>query len=148
MAKTEGKVKRGRPTEFTEETRKKILDALRLGNYREPSAQYAGVAYRTFMDWMSKGKKDGEGIYFEFSQAVIEAENRAEILAVTAVRKAGQADAKHYHWWLERKAPQRWGRNRLEIEMLQKQVDKLSALVESLIANSTPKTDKPTVEES
>ena len=33
----------GRPTKFTEQTRKKILWALRLGNYRKTAAEYAGI---------------------------------------------------------------------------------------------------------
>ena len=45
----------GRPSKFTPETRKKILWALRLGNYRKTAAEYAGISERTICDWLYKG---------------------------------------------------------------------------------------------
>ena len=45
--------KLGRPTKFTDEVQKKVLWALRLGNYRKTAAEYAGISERT---WTSSPK--------------------------------------------------------------------------------------------
>jgi hypothetical protein len=75
---------------------------MRGGNFRETAARYAGVPPETLSRWLAR---DGQ-----FRQAVLEAEQAAEILAVAYIRKAGETDPKHFEWWLERKFPERWGR--------------------------------------
>src|SRR5438552_1983516 len=103
--------KMGRPSAFTDEIKKEILNAIRLGNYREVSAEYAGVCISTFKGWLTLGRRQKTGPYAEFLAEVLHAEKKAEVLAVGAVRSAGNKDAKFFQWWLERKAPERWGRN-------------------------------------
>ena len=62
----------GRPSKFTEEARRKILWALRLGNYRIAAAEYAGVADRTLCTWLAKGRDEEEGLYADFYRDVLE----------------------------------------------------------------------------
>lgn len=99
-----------RPTKLTHETQEKILLAIRDGNYREVAAQWAGVSPETVSRWMRRGEREGKGDYYEFRQAVLEAEQHAEIVMVRLVRAGANTDPKHAEWWLERKAHDRWGR--------------------------------------
>lgn len=106
---------RGRPSKLTPQTQKKICDAISQGNYRQVAAEWAGITYRIFYDWMKKGRSDSSGKYCDFFHAVVEAEKAAEIRCVGLVMEAAANDARHAEWWLERKAHKRWGRkDRLE----------------------------------
>jgi hypothetical protein len=100
----------GRPTKLNAEVQEKIVSLVRAGNYPEVAAQAAGVAGRTYYEWMSKGE-DGREPYAQFMQAVKEAQAAAESHAVTIIRKAAldgswQAAA----WFLERSKAERWRR--------------------------------------
>ena len=104
----ESAVKLGRPTKFTEETRKKILWALRLGNYRSAAAQYAGISERTLCDWLYKGAEADSGDHADFHNDVLEAEQAAEIRALGVIQQAANRDWKAAAWFLERKFPERY----------------------------------------
>jgi hypothetical protein len=100
----------GRPTKLNDEVQEKIVSLVRAGNYPEVAAQAAGVAGRTYYEWMAKGE-DGREPYAQFMQAVKEAQAAAESHAVTIIRKAAldgswQAAA----WFLERSKAERWRR--------------------------------------
>ena len=106
----------GRPTKLTEESKRKIVQAIAGGNYLETAAAYGGVAYDTFNGWMNKGERNEKPLYVEFYHAVKKAEADAEALRVARISKAGQegnwqADA----WYLERRYPSRWGKRVQEI---------------------------------
>lgn len=96
----------GRPTKCTPELTAKVVEAIRAGNFREVAAQWVGVSPANLSRWMTR---PGEP-YETFRQAVLEAEQLAEIDAVALIMKAAKGDAKHAQWWLERKFPSRWGR--------------------------------------
>ena len=104
----ESAVKLGRPTKFTPETRKKVLWALRLGNYRKTAAEYAGISERTLCDWIYKGAEAESGEYGAFCSDVIEAEQAAEVRALGVIQQAANRDWKAAAWFLERKFPQRY----------------------------------------
>ena len=104
----ESAVKLGRPTKFTEETRKKILWALRLGNYRKTAAEYAGISERTLCDWIYKGAGAESGEHADFCNDVIEAEQAAEVRALGVIQQAANRDWKAAAWFLERKFPERY----------------------------------------
>ena len=53
---------RGRPSKFTDETRKRILDAVRAGNYLETCAAYGRVSYDTLNEWLKRGDKIAESL--------------------------------------------------------------------------------------
>ncbi len=98
----------GRPTKFTKEVRKKILWALRLGNYRRIAAGYGGVAERTLCDWLARGRDEETGPYSDFRQEVLEAEQTAEVRALGVIQQAQSKDWKAAAWFLERKFPERF----------------------------------------
>jgi hypothetical protein len=98
-----------RPTKYTPETVKKILDALAAGNTRKASALYAGIGENTLGDWLNR--------YRDFRDAVENAEARAEVGHVLNIRQAAQSGTwTASAWWLERRRHQEWGRkDRIEI---------------------------------
>jgi len=97
----------GRPSKLTPEVREKIVQALQLCNRRKDAADYAGVNEATLRRWMARGKNPNDEEYAAFRQAVIEAEAKAQILAMGCVAKAIRAgDWKAAAWYLERKAPE------------------------------------------
>lgn len=89
-AKEPEKRGRGRPSLFTEDRRRKILDALRLGNYRVVSARYAGVSDATFYGWLERSRDErARGMttdYTRFLEDVEVAEAQAETMLVADLR--------------------------------------------------------------
>ena len=55
-----------RPCKLTDEIQKKIGDNIALGLTYSLAAEAAGITYKTFNDWMNKGKTEKSGKYFEF----------------------------------------------------------------------------------
>lgn len=100
----------GRPTKLTNEVQEKILQAIRGGNYREVAARWAGIDPVTLTRWMRRGEQGRRGPYVQFCQAVLEAEQQAELRAVALIMKGAASDPNHAKWWLERKFHERWGR--------------------------------------
>lgn len=110
----------GRPTKFTEETRNKIITALRGGNYRPIAAQYAGIAPSTLRKWLLTAQDpSAPPEYLEFLAAVEKAEADAEIADIALIRKAAQDGTWSAAAWIrERKNPERWGRrDRTQVEL-------------------------------
>ena len=103
-------MKTGRPPKLTLEVREKIVNAIRQGNYRHVAAQWAGIGSTTFKRWMSLGKVQRRGPHASFRAAVLEAEQAAEIMAVSLIMKAAKIDWRAALAFLERKFPERWGR--------------------------------------
>ncbi|MDI9414381.1 MAG: hypothetical protein QM401_12555 [Bacillota bacterium] len=99
----------GRPTKFTPETKKKLLDAIRMGNYREPSCAFAGISVSTFYAWLDKGKQQKKGQFVEFLEAVEHAEAEAEVRMVAQWQAHIPRDWRAARDFLARRYPERWG---------------------------------------
>lgn len=93
----------GRPTKYTPEVVNKIVKTIEAGNYAVVAAKCAGIAEDTFYDWLKN--KPG------FSELVKKAESGAERESVDKIRSCQKGWQAHA-WWLERKFPERWGRDR------------------------------------
>lgn len=117
-----------RKTNLTQEVKQKIVDAIKQGNYRETAARFAGISVRSFYEWMKRGNAEESGIYRELRDAVIEAEQEAEVLAVQTITSS--KDPKHLQWWLERKFPARWGKLSDFMKKLQQDLAELKAMIE------------------
>jgi len=106
----------GRPPKLNDETHEIIIMALRAGNYLEVAAAHAGVHRETVFAWLRKGKEQSSGIYHNFHHAVTRARAAAEIRDVANLAKAGSEDWRASAWRLERKHPDRWGKqDKLEL---------------------------------
>lgn len=118
------KRQRGRPTKFTPETRKRIIEALEVGMPKNAACASAGVDYRTFAYWQERGLKAKSGEFLHFVQALKMAEDRGIAFLLSIVIKAARGtDKKGGNWvaamtMLERLHPAQFGR-----------IDKMSAEV-------------------
>lgn len=101
---------RGRPSKLTPERQKKLVDAIRAGNYYETACTYAGIEYQTFRNWMVAGEQASRGKYFDFFEAITRAESEAEARAVALWQKAMPEDWRAAQMFLERRHPDRWGK--------------------------------------
>ena len=105
----------GRPSKLTPQVTEQLVQALRLGNSCKHSAIYAGIDEATLRRWMARGRVEREGPHAELNKAVIEAEAKAQIVAMGCITKAiRDGDWKAATWLLERKAPEHFApRSRL-----------------------------------
>jgi hypothetical protein len=103
-------------SKLTPELQEKILLHLRVGAYVETAAACAGIHKDTFYEWMKKGAR-GIAPYAAFADAVhkaiAESESRDLATVLRASTKYWQAAA----WRLERRFPEKYGRNdRVKVE--------------------------------
>jgi hypothetical protein len=104
----------GRPSKFNEETRSKVLDALRAGVYPSTAAEFAGVSYETFRTWMRNGEADRaaelETDFAAFSALVGQVMATTEVRAIGLIQKAAFGDWRAAAWWAEHALPAKYGR--------------------------------------
>ena len=99
----------GRRTKLTPDVQKRVVEAIRAGNYKEVAARYAGIGESTFYEWLKRGASHRVG-YVEFAEAVKNAEAEAEVRDVALIEKAAMENWTAAAWRLERRYPDRWGR--------------------------------------
>ena len=100
----------GRPSKLTPETQTRIVQAIRVGATYELAAQFGGIAYNTFNEWMKKGENAKAGRYRDFYEAVKEAEGDAAIKWLAVIDKAAADSWQAAAWKLERRYPNEYGR--------------------------------------
>jgi len=105
----------GRPSKLTPEVTKRLVEAIRAGNYYEAACAYAGIGYSTFRVWMIKGEKAKSGKYREFIEAIKKAEYEAEARMVALWQEHMPEDYRAIRDFLERRYPERWGK-RLDVK--------------------------------
>ena len=130
----------GRPSKFTPATRKALVDGITAGLTYTHACQIVGIEYNTFNEWRKKGaaldEPDADGFY-DFHEALTRAESQASMTMMATVRKVAQgyrmkrqfvdkngtlvtydedmpADWRAASWWLERRYPDEYGRQRIE----------------------------------
>lgn len=91
-----------RPTKYTPEREKKIVDALRIGCSRRDAYESAGIDQETFARWLKR--------FAGFAALVREAESAAAVAHTANIAKA----AKRGQWkasleWLKRRRREEWG---------------------------------------
>jgi hypothetical protein len=100
-----------RPCKLTDEIQRKIGDNIALGLTYSLAAESAGVTYKTFNDWMNKGKTEKSGKYYQFSQYIqkCNADGALNILQrLNDSAKAGNCQI--CMWILERRFPEDFAR--------------------------------------
>lgn len=95
-----------RRTKYTPETVKLITDALEEGKGRVRAVKGAGVSYQTFMNWIDS--------HVEFFEAIKKAEltGNDKIKDICKRRIIEDKSWQSAAWWLERKYPKEFGRDR------------------------------------
>tara|TARA_Y100000114_G_scaffold63973_1_gene58599 strand:+ start:18 stop:470 length:453 start_codon:yes stop_codon:yes gene_type:complete len=96
--------KRGRPTRLTEETQRKICEAILLGCTYDIAASYAGISQRSLYEWLSRGR-DGQGKKFkDFYAAVKNAESMNAVRNLASIAQAAKdGNWTAAAWMLERR---------------------------------------------
>ena len=103
----------GRTLKLTEEVQDKICVAIRLGNDKKVAAALAGVSETTFYRWLEIAElPNAKKEYREFRESIERAEAEAEVTRIARITQAADNGTwQAASWWLERKFPERWGRN-------------------------------------
>ena len=101
-----------RPTKLTPDVQERICQAIQLGATYVLSAQYGGVSYDAFNDWMNKGQVATSGANYQFYHAVKAAEARGVIGWLAKIEKeASEGSWQAAAWKLERRYPSEYGRS-------------------------------------
>ena len=113
-------MKTGRPTRCTRDLIKKITPLISNGNFASTACRVAGISEAAFYNWQARGRKDREEgratIFVEFAEAIERADAEGEARNVLLIQQAAGAGTwQAAAWNLERKYPEKWGRNRLEV---------------------------------
>ncbi len=117
VIKHKGKKRLGRPTKLTAEMQSEIVELLKAGNYIETACAVAGLHKSTFYDWMKiADASTHKNKYTNFSDAVKKAQAWSEARDVAIIARHSEKYWQAAAWRLERKYPDRWGRQKLEIE--------------------------------
>lgn len=121
---------KGRPTKATDETFEKIIEAVKAGVWIEQASHLASIHPSTLYEWVSQGERareleeltgkemtEQERRLADFSDTLKKARAEAEARNVALIQKAAQNGTwQAAAWYLERSAPQRWGRrDRMEL---------------------------------
>jgi transposase len=97
-------------TKLTPELQEKILLHLRVGAYVETAAACVGIHKDTFYEWMKKGAR-GIAPYAAFAAAVNKAVAESESRDLATILKASTQNWTAAAWRLERRFPEKYGRN-------------------------------------
>ena len=103
----------------------RLINYLILGMYVTVACDLVGISRSSYFSWIQQAneieKSDDEvdpddQIYLDFLDSVKKARADAEAVHVRNVRDAGETSWQASAWWLERSAPDRWGRReRVEV---------------------------------
>ncbi len=105
-----------RPTKLSPDVQQRIVQAIALGATYEMAAQYGGVTYRSFRNWMQSGEPARSGPYLQFFQAVKAAEGVAAVRWLALIEQAANDGAwQAAAWKLERRYPHTYGRRVQEV---------------------------------
>lgn len=105
----------GRPSKLTPEVQKRITDAIRVGATYELAAQYGGVSYNTFNEWMKAGEAATSGKNRELYEEVKSAEGAAAVKWLAVIDRASIEQWQAAAWKLERRYPHAYGRSVTEV---------------------------------
>ena len=105
---------KGRPTILSFELIKELYKVISAGVYTKQACNFLGISQRSYYSWMATAEKDEdqgrETIYTHFMHTMKKAQDIAEIYAINEIQKAAKHTWQAAAWYLERKAPDRWGR--------------------------------------
>jgi transposase len=97
----------GRRSKYTPETVDKLTQAIRLGATDELACDYAGIGASTFYAWMEAKP--------EFQETIKQARGAAAVKWLAKIEQAGEDAWQAFAWKLERRFPQMYGKQALEI---------------------------------
>ena len=116
----------GRKTKLTRKLINELASHVANGHTVKDAAALSGVSERSVYNWFELASNDASGrsLYAIFAARVEQAKSQFIDVHLGRVTEASKADPKFSQWLLERKAPQEFGRTKIEhaIEHVQKQI--------------------------
>ena len=106
----------GAPTKFTEETKEKLITAIRKGAPYEIACDYAGITYSCLNQWMHKANKDKIPEFVEFFDKLKEAKGHTALRWLDVLDKAMVDSWQPAAWKLERRYYKHFSNNAQMIE--------------------------------
>ena len=107
-----------KPTKFTPQRRRTIINAFKTGATPSIAAKAAGIHYNTLNNWFNYGRDGLRGpLYKQFFVAVEQAKAEGALYHLDNIKRAAQKDWKPSAWFLERY----WKYNKEGIEHEMKQ---------------------------
>lgn len=106
-----------RPTKFTQETVARLLDGIRAGLPIHLACSAAGITETTFYEWQRgefpyHAKKE---LKQQFSEELTRAKGESALSNINLIKNAALEDWRAAAWILERRFPQDFGKQALEI---------------------------------
>ena len=98
----------GRPLRLTPAVALKFLTCVRLGNYRETAAAYAGIGKATMYRWLGSPRPP----FVAFRMAVEQAEAQVEVEVVANLMRLSAESTRAAEFWLTHRYPARWRSHR------------------------------------
>ena len=100
-----------RPSKLTSDIQKRIGDNIALGLTYRLAAESAGVTYKTFNEWMNRGKTEKSGKYHMFVQYIQKCNADAAKVLLERINEAARSgDTQMCTWILERRFREDFGR--------------------------------------
>ena len=105
----------GRPTACTPDVQTRMVEALAKGQFVRAACRYAGINPTSHYDWLKRAD-DGEGAPFaDYANAVRAADVEGEQRHLKTIEEASETDWRASAWVLERRHPDDYGKQRLEV---------------------------------
>lgn len=115
-------------TKFDEETRQKIIMAIRKGATYEIACNYGGVNYKNFREWIKRGIREPDTEYGKFRMAIKEAEGHTALVWLDKIDAAMVEQWQAAAWKLERRYYKDFSSNplvRKELKTLEKKLKRI-----------------------
>lgn len=107
----------GRPSKLTPEVKKRLIDAVKAGNYFEAACRFAGISLSTFYRWIERGQRSRSGEFREFWEELTRAEAEAEARMVAQWQAQIPQDWRAARDFLARRFPERWAsKDKIDLE--------------------------------
>ena len=100
-----------RPSKLTPELQQRIGDNIALGLTYKLAAEAAGIKYKTFNEYMNRGKTEKSGKYHQFYIHIKKCNAEGALKCLQRLKEAANAgDTRICMWILKRRFPEEFGR--------------------------------------
>lgn len=89
-----------RRTKLTPEVTRLFVQALKMSMTIDLASKYAGITNSTFYNWIDRGKREGEGVYFEFLETVNKAIAESALINMEIIQQAAKEGTWQASAWI------------------------------------------------